>query len=85
MKWKNEHRELLYEIIEEKWIKFDIDEFEKYLATLGIKWAELKHENHAPTGTIAVWEGTGEKDKNLKMCWVIPDDVAMRLLAIGAP
>lgn len=85
MQWTNAHRERLYHIIEGKWSDLPIDDFEEWLASLGIKWAELYHEGDAPQGTVAVHEGPGVEDKDLRMCWVIPDDVALKMLAIGIP
>ena len=81
--WTNKHRERLYKIIESKWISHDIDEFECCLADLGIKWAELERESDAPEGTVAVHEGPGIDNHEFRMCWVIPDDIAMKLLVLG--
>jgi hypothetical protein len=85
MQWTNAHRERLYQIIEERWIKLEIDPFEEWLASLGIKWAELEYEGDAPEGTIAVHEGPGFENHDFRMCWVIPDDVALKMLALGIP
>jgi hypothetical protein len=81
--WTNKHRERLYKIIERKWSELELDPWEDWLASLGIKWAELEYEGDAPKGTVAVHEGPGIDNHNLKMCWVIPDDIAMKLLVLG--
>jgi len=83
MEWNNGHRERLYHIIEDKWrAEVDIESFERWIADLGIKWAEFDDEiAEAPTGTLAIWEGPGEEKS--KMCWVVPDDVAMKLLVLS--
>ena len=53
------------------------------LKNLGIKWAELDDEvNDAPPGTIAVWEGPGYQNEDRKQCWIIPDDIALKLIAL---
>lgn len=85
MKWNKAHRERLYRILEGKWSELPIESFESFLEGLGIKWAELYHESDAPAGTVAIHEGPGLEDFNNRMCWVIPDDVATKLLALGAP
>lgn len=85
MRWDNKHRERLYHIIERRWSDLDLDAWEEWLASLGIKWAELYHESDAPEGTIAVHEGPGIEDKDLRMCWVIPDDIAHKLLVLNLP
>ena len=86
MQWNERHRRKLYRMIEDKWSSLDIKSFEQFLADLGIKWAELEDEvRDAPPGTIAIWEGPGFADELKKECWVIPDDVAMRMLALGIP
>lgn len=82
MEWTNKHRERLYRILEGKWAELDTDPWEEWLLALGIEWAELQHEKDSPPGTIAVWEGPGEKDRNLKMCWVLPDESALKLLTL---
>lgn len=82
MEWNNGHRERLYHVIEGKWSELEIDPFERWLADLGIKLAELDDEvAEAPAGTVAIWEGPGEEKR--KMCWVVPDDVAMKLLVLS--
>lgn len=85
MEWNNGHRERLYHIIEGKWsAEANVDSFERWLADLGIKWAELEDEfADAPTGTVAIWEGPGDEQIDFKMCWVVPDDVAMKLLVLS--
>lgn len=85
MEWNNRHRESLYRVLEGKWSELDTEPFEEWLAALGIKWAELHHENDAPEGTVAVWEGPGIEDKDLKLCWVLPDDVAEKMLFLTFP
>lgn len=85
MEWKREHRERLYRILETKWAFLDTEAFEEWLASLGIRWAELHHENDAPQGTVAVWEGPGIEDPNLKLCWVVPDEVAHKMILLGFP
>jgi hypothetical protein len=86
MDWNEIHRQRLYRIIEGKWAKHDIETFDRFLEALGIKWVELDDElNDAPAGTIAIWEGPGCKDNTKKQCWIVPDDVALKLLAIGTP
>ena len=53
------------------------------LKNLGIKWAELDDEvNDAPPGTIAVWEGPGVENEDRKQCWIIPDDIALKLIVL---
>jgi len=81
--WTNKHRKKLYKLIESKWSVFEIDDFEDWLASLGIKWAELEYESDAPKGTVAVHEGPGFENKDLRMCWVIPDEIATKLLVLG--
>ena len=81
--WTNKHRKKLYKLIEGKWSELKIDDFEDWLASLGIKWAELEYERDAPQGTIAVHEGPGFENHDLRMCWVIPDDIAIKLLVMG--
>lgn len=84
MEWNDSHRERLYHIIEGKWSELELDVWERWLADLGIKWAELDDEvADAPPGTIAIWEGPGFKNENKKECWVVPDDVAMKLLVLS--
>lgn len=84
MEWNSKHRERLYHIIEGKWSAEAVDSFERWLADLSIKWAELEDDvADAPTGTVAIWEGPGEERIDLKMCWVVPDDVAMKLLVLS--
>jgi hypothetical protein len=85
MQWNNAHRERLYHIIERRWSDLELDPWEEWLASLGIKWAELYHENDAPQGTVAVHEGPGIEDKDLRMCWVIPEDIALKLLTLNIP
>jgi len=85
MEWNCRHMEELYYIIEGKWAGNDIESFERCLADLGIKWAELDDVHDAPEGTVAIHEGLGIEDPDKRMCWVIPDDVALKLLAIGIP
>jgi len=82
MQWKETDRQRLYHIIEGKWARHDIETFERCLADLGIKWAELNDEvRDAPEGTVAIWEGPGPTGN--KLCWVVPDDIALKLLAFG--
>ena len=85
MQWTNAHRERLYHIIESRWSDLELNAWEEWLLSLGIEWAELYHENDAPQGTVAVHEGPGIEDKDLRMCWVVPDDVALKLLALNIP
>lgn len=86
MNWTNAHRNRLYQVIEDKWgAAINIEQFEEWLASFGIKWAELYHENDAPQGTVAVHEGPGIEDKDFKMCWVIPNEVAVKFLFLGVP
>lgn len=85
MKWTNDHRRRLYQVIERKWSGLEIEQFEEWLDSLGIKWAELEYENDAPAGTVAVHEGPGFQNPDLRNCWVIPDDVAERFLVLGIP
>lgn len=85
MEWNNAHRERLYHIIERKWSELDTEPFESLLAGLGIKWAELYHESDAPAGTVAIHEGPGLENFHNRMCWVIPNDVALKMLALGIP
>ena len=85
MEWTNKHRELLYHIIEGRWSELELDPWEDWLLSLGIKWAELERESDAPEGTVAVHEGPGIENYDLRMCWVIPDDVALKLLALYLP
>lgn len=87
MEWTSQHRESLYHIIEAARIRPggepDIDAWEEWLAGLGIKWAELDDNvNDAPPGTVAIWEGPGFWDESRKQCWVVPDDVALKLLVL---
>lgn len=82
--WNSKQRERLYEVIQGQWEKRSLDSFEGWLKDLGIEWAELRDEVYdAPPGTVAV--GPGITDINLKQCWVVPDDVAMKLLVLGVP
>lgn len=83
MNWTNKHRKRLYKIIESKWADLEIEPFEQWLASLGIEWAELKEIHDAPEGTVAIWEGPGPSGD--KLCWVIPDEVAMKMLILGIP
>ena len=86
MEWDSKHRERLYHIIdgERSAMGVEIELFESWLADLGIKWAELDDEvADAPPGTIVIWEGPGFKDENKKECWVVPDDVALKLLVLS--
>jgi hypothetical protein len=83
MQWTNAHREILYRIIERRWSDLELDPWEEWLASHGIKWAELHHENDAPQGTVAVWEGPGIKDEQLKLCWVLPDDIAHKFIVLN--
>lgn len=85
MQWTNAHRERLYHIIESRWSDLELDPWEEWLASLGIKWVELYHEGDAPQGTVAVHEGPGFENKDLRMCWVIPEDVALKLLTLNFP
>lgn len=85
MRWDNAHRDRLFHIIEGKWSDLELDPWEEWLAGLGIEWAELKHESDAPEGTVAVHEGPGFLNPDLRNCWVIPDDVALKLLTLGIP
>lgn len=83
MQWTEENRVQLYFVIEREWSRLDLPVWETWLKDLGIKWAELDDEvNDAPPGTIAVWEGPGFKDENRKQCWVVPDDIALKLIAL---
>jgi len=83
--WNSEHREKLYEVIQGQWAESSPRSFEEWMKGLGIEWAELRDEAHdAPRGTVAVWEGPGFTDENLRQCWVVPDEVAMKLLVLGA-
>lgn len=86
MEWNRQHRERLYWILERQWSDLDTDSFENWLKDFGIEWAELKDEIHdSPQGTVAIWEGPGFADQNLKQCWVIPEDVAEKFLVLGVP
>jgi len=85
MEWNDAHRELLYRIVDSKWSDLHIDDFEDWLASLNITWSELRHECESPPGTVAVWEGPGVKDNGAKMCWVVPDDVAHKMLLLAIP
>lgn len=82
MQWTELHRQRLYHIINGEWVRRDLQSFESHLKDLGVKWAELNEVHDAPLGTVAVWEGPGFKDENKKMCWVVPDDVALKLLVL---
>ena len=82
MQWTELHRQRLYRIIEGEWDRLDTHVWEEWLAELGIKWAELDEVHDAPQGTVAVWEGPGFKDENKKMCWVVPDDAALKMLVL---
>jgi len=85
IQWTKEDRCQLYFIIEREWSKLDLDThaWEAWLKNLGIEWAELDDEvNDAPPGTIAVWEGPGFEDEDRKQCWVVPDDMALKLIAL---
>ena len=77
IQWTEEDRCQLYFIIER------VAEAADSLAALGIDWVELDDEvNDAPPGTIAVWEGPGYQNEDRKQCWIIPDDLAKRLIAL---
>lgn len=83
--WNNKHRERLYRIIESRWFDLEIEPFENWMASFGIRWEELEHESDAPPGTVAVHEGPGFKNPDLRNCWVIPDDIAHKFLLLGIP
>jgi hypothetical protein len=86
MEWNNQHREKLCHIIENEWSRLNIKVWDSWMKGLGIKWAELDDdEKDAPEGTVAIWEGPGFKDETKKQCWVVPDDVAMKLLVFSDP
>lgn len=82
MRWNEKQREGLFHIINHQWEKLDIDSFESWLLEIGIKWAELKDVDESPPGTVAIWEGPGLDDENAMLCWVVPDDVALKLLVL---
>jgi hypothetical protein len=82
MQWTELHRERLFHIIDGEWHGGDIGSFERYLADLGITWAELDEIHDAPEGTVAVWEGPGIENPLRKMCWIVPDEVALKMLAL---
>ncbi len=72
----------MFHIITRKWEGLDIYSFEAWLKEIGIKWAELMDVEDSPAGTVAVWEGPGFNDETKKECWVVPDDVALKLLVL---
>jgi hypothetical protein len=81
MQWTELHRQRLYHIINGEWVRRDLQSFESHLKDLGVKWAELNDEvSDAPEGTVAIWEGPGPTGN--KLCWVVPDDVALKLLVL---
>jgi hypothetical protein len=83
IQWTEEDRIQLYFIIESEWGRLNIYAWEAWLKSLGIEWAELDDEvKDAPPGTIAVWEGPGFENKNRKQCWVVPNDMALKLIAL---
>jgi hypothetical protein len=82
MQWTEKHRQILYRIIDAEWHRLDTHVWEEWLAGLGVRWAELNEEHDAPEGTVAVWEGPGSDDPNKKMCWVVPDDAALKMLVL---
>jgi hypothetical protein len=84
MRCNKKHRERLYQIIEDRWQELDTRVWEAWLEEIGIEWAELDDEiRDAPKDTVAIWEGPGHENK--KMCWVVPNDTAMKLLVLGVP
>lgn len=86
MEWNNQHRKNLYQIIERESNRLDLDVWERWLDSLGVKWAELDDEvKDAPEGTVAIWEGPGFKDETRKQCWIVSEDVAMKLLVFSKP
>jgi len=86
IQWTEEDRVQLYFILERAEISYTHDHthaWEDWLKNLGIEWAELDDEVvDAPPGTIAVWEGPGFEDEDRKQCWVVPDDVALKLIVL---
>ena len=83
MQWTEENRVKLYFIIEREWSRLDLPVWEEWLAGLGIKWTELDDDvNDAPSGTVAIHEGPGFEDESRKQCWVVPDEVALKLIAL---
>lgn len=84
MDWNSDHRYDLYHILDGKRAHVRVAEWEDFKKSLGIEVMILKSEVHdAPTGTVAVWESTEED--NLKRCWIVPDQSALKLLVLGAP
>ena len=73
----------LFDLINDKWERLKNEDFEDWLASLGILWAELEDYSDGPKGTVVVWEGPGFKNEDFKMCWVITEDVALKLLVLG--
>ena len=82
MQWTELHRQRLYHIINGEWVSRDLESFESHLKELGITWAELDDVYDAPEGSVAVWEGPGFKDPNKRMCWVVPDETALKMLVL---
>lgn len=83
MEWNEIHRRRLYDIIARECHQREVGDWESWLSSLGIKWAELDEVKDAPQGTVAIWEGPGFINRNRKNCWVVPDDVALKLLTLN--
>ena len=58
-----------------------INDFEDWLASLGILWVELED---GPKGAVVVWcPGFWPRSMTPAPCWVIPEDVALKLIVLG--
>ena len=78
---QNNNQKKLFKLIHDKWERLMINDFEDWLASLGILWVELED---GPNGAVVVWcPGFWPRSMTPAPCWVIPEDVALKLIVLG--
>ena len=92
---QNNNQKKLFKLIHDKWERLMINDFEDWLASLGILWVDDASESidgrvrqcleDGPKGAVVVWcpGFWPRKNQDFKRCWVIPEDVALKLLVLG--